>query len=53
MGMSITKETYSDKEASNLDLFIAISDNKFHTILYDKRDSFDFTIINNPTILIL
>ena len=46
--LSITKETQSDKAASYLDLFITISDNKFHTKLYDKRDSFGFTIINYP-----
>ena len=44
--LSITKETHSDKEASYLDIFIVISDIKFHTKLNFKRDSFGFTVIN-------
>jgi len=46
--LSITKETHSDKVASYLDLLISISDNKFHTKLYDKRDCFGFTVVNYP-----
>ena len=33
---------------SYLDLLITISDKKFHTKSYDKKDSFGFTIINYP-----
>ena len=46
--LSITKETNSDKEASYLDLLITVKDDKFHTKLYDKRDDFDFEIVNYP-----
>ena len=46
--LSITKETNSDKEASYLDLLITVKENKFHTKLYDKRDDFNFTIVNYP-----
>ena len=46
--LSITKETKSDKEASYLDLHITIKDDKFHTKLYDKRDDFNFKIVNYP-----
>ena len=46
--LSITKETQSDREASYLDLLITIKDDKFHTKLYDKRDDFNFTIVNYP-----
>ena len=46
--LSITKETNSDKEASYLDLFISVTDDQFHTKLYDKRDDFNFKIINYP-----
>ena len=46
--LSITKETKSDKEASYLDLLITVKDDKFHTKLYDKRDDFNFKIVNYP-----
>ena len=46
--LSITKETQADKEASYLDLLITIKDDKFHTKLYDKRDDFNFKIVNYP-----
>ena len=46
--LSITWETHFDKEASYLDLFFTIGDNKFHTKLYEKRDYFGFSIINYP-----
>jgi hypothetical protein len=46
--LSITKETHSDREASYLDLLITVSDGKFHTKLYDKRDDFSFKIVNYP-----
>ena len=46
--LSITKETNSDKEASYLDLLITVKDAQFHTKLYDKRDDFNFKIVNYP-----
>ena len=39
---------HNDKEAAYLHLLIIIKDNKFHTKLYDKRDSFYYTIISYP-----
>ena len=44
--LSITKETQSDMAASYLDLFISVQDGKFHTKLYDKRDDFNFNMVN-------
>ena len=46
--LSITKETNSDKEASDLNLLITVKNDKFHTKLYDKRDDFNFNIVNYP-----
>ena len=46
--LSITKETNSDKVASYLDLLITVKDGQFHTKLYDKRDDFNFKIVNYP-----
>ena len=31
-----------------MDLFITVTDDKFHTKLYDKRDDFNFKIVNYP-----
>ena len=43
-------ETTSDQQASYLDLYIYIhcQDGQFHTKLYDKRDDFNFNIVNYP-----
>ena len=38
----------SDAEASFLDLHLSISDGFVKTKLYDKRDDFDFDIVNFP-----
>ena len=38
----------SDTEASFLDLQLSISDGFVHTKIYDKRDDFDFDIVNFP-----
>ena len=38
----------SDTEASFLDLHLSISDGFVKTNLYDKRDDFDFDIVNFP-----
>ena len=38
----------SDVEASFLDLHLSISDGFVKTKIYDKRDDFDFDIVNFP-----
>ena len=38
----------SDTEASFLDLHLSISDGFAKTNIYDKRDDFDFDIVNFP-----
>ena len=38
----------SDAEASSLDLHLSISDDFVKTKIYDKRDDFDFDIVNFP-----
>ena len=38
----------SDAEASFLDLYLSISDGFVKTKIYDKRDDFDFDIVNFP-----
>ena len=38
----------SDTEASFLDLHLSISDAFVKTKIYDKRDDFDFDIVNFP-----
>ena len=38
----------SDAEASFLDLHLSISDGFVKTKIYDKRDYFDFDIVNFP-----
>ena len=46
--LSIKQENTHFDKASCLDLYIEIIDRQFHTKLYDKRDSFDFDIVNYP-----
>ena len=38
----------SETEASFLDLHLSISDGFVKTKIYDKRDDFDFDIVNFP-----
>ena len=38
----------SDTEVSCLDLLLSISDGFVKTKMYDKRDDFDFDIVNFP-----
>ena len=42
------KANVSDFDASFLDLHLSISDGFVKTIIYDKRDDFDFDIVNFP-----
>ena len=44
----LNKASVSDSEASFLDLHLSISDGFVKTKIYDKRDGFDFDIVNFP-----
>ena len=46
--LQLNKANVSDAEASFLDLHLSISDGFVKTKLYDKRDDFDFDIVNFP-----
>jgi hypothetical protein len=49
--LEIKNTTYTDRSASYLDLHLEIdSDGRFRTKLYDKRDDFNFPIVNFPFI---
>ena len=46
--LQLSKANVSDTEASFLDLHLSISDAFVKTKIYDKRDDFDFDIVNFP-----
>ena len=46
--LQLIKANVSDAEASFLDLHLSISDGFVKTKIYDKRDDFDFDIVNFP-----
>ena len=46
--LQLNKANVSDAEASFLDLYLSISDGFMKTKIYDKRDDFDFDIVNFP-----
>ena len=46
--LQLNKANVSDAEASFLDLHLSISDGFVNTKIYDKRDDFDFDIVNFP-----
>ena len=46
--LQLNKANVSDAEASFLDLHLSLSDNFVRTKIYDKRDDFDFDIVNFP-----
>ena len=46
--LQLNKANMSDAEASFLDLHLSISDGFVKTKIYDKRDAFDFDIVNFP-----
>ena len=46
--LRLYKANVSDAEASFLDLHLSISDGFVKTKIYDKRDDFDFDIVNFP-----
>ena len=47
-GRQLNKANVSDAEASFWDLHLSISDGFVKTKIYDKRDDFDFDIVNFP-----
>ena len=46
--LQLNKANMSDAEALFLDLHLSISDDFVKTKIYDKRDDFDFDIVNFP-----
>ena len=46
--LQLDRSNVSDTEASFLDLHLSISDGFVKTKMYDKRDDFDFDIVNFP-----
>ena len=46
--LQLNKANSSDTEASFLDLHLTISDGFVSSKIYDKRDNFDFDIVNFP-----
>ena len=46
--LQLNKANVSDTEASFLDLYLSISDGFVKTKIFDKRDDFDFDIVNFP-----
>ena len=48
--LEIKETTETSASASYLDLLLSVTDGTFSTKLYDKRDNFDFRIVNFPFI---
>ena len=46
--LQLNKANTSDKEAAFLELHLSISNGIVSTEIYDKRDDFDFEIVNFP-----
>ena len=46
--LQLNKDNFSDTEAPFLDLNLSISNGTVSTKIYDKRDDFDFDIVNFP-----
>ena len=46
--LQLNKANTSDTEAASLDFHLSISSNTVSTKIYDKRDDFDFEIVNFP-----
>ena len=46
--LQLNKANVSDTEVSYLDLHLSISDGFIKTKIFDKRDDFDFDIVNFP-----
>ena len=48
--LQLNKANTSDTEAVFLDLHLSISNDSVYAKIYDKRDDFDFEIVNFPFI---
>ena len=46
--LQLNKANTSDTEAAFLDLYLSNSNDIVSTTIYDKRDDFDFEIVNFP-----
>ena len=46
--LQLNKTNTSDTEAAFLDLHLSISNDIISTKIYDKRDGFDFEVVNFP-----
>ena len=46
--LQLNKANTSDTEAAFLDLHLSISNDTVSTKIYDKRDDFDFEMVNFP-----
>ena len=51
--LQLNKANTSDTEAAFLDLHLSISNNIVSTKIYDKRDDFDFEIVNSPFLMVM
>ena len=51
--LQLNKASVSDTEALFLHLHLPISDGFVQTKIYDKRDDFDFDIVNFPFLIII
>ena len=51
--LQLNKANASDTEAAFLDLHLSISNGIVSTKIYDKRDDFDFEIVNFLTMMFL
>ena len=51
--LQLNKANASDTEAAFSDLHLSISNDTVSTKIYDKRDDFDFEIVNFPFVMFL
>ena len=51
--LQLNKATASDTKAPFLDLHLSISNDIVSTKVYDKRDDFDFEIVNFPFLMMM
>ena len=51
-GLQLNNANISDKETSFLDLNIKVFGSDIHTSVYDKRDDFEFPIVNSHGLVV-
>ena len=51
--LQLNKANYSDTEAPFLDLNLSITNGKVSSKIYEKRDDFNFEIVNFPFLALL